>query len=56
MRIPALECSTLPEALRATTAQMVSGVPVDFQFEVKGHERPGRYDLQANLFLIAREA
>ena len=56
MRIPALENSTLPEALRATTTQMVSGVPVDFQFEVKGRERQCRYDLEANVFLIAREA
>lgn len=56
MRIPALENSTLPEALRATTVQMTSGVPVDFEFEVKGRERPGRYDAQANVFLIAREA
>ena len=56
MRIPALENSTLPEALRATMAQMVSGVPVDFQFEVKGRERQGRYEVEANLFLIAREA
>jgi signal transduction histidine kinase/ligand-binding sensor domain-containing protein len=56
MRIPALENSTLPEALKATTEQMTSGVPVDFQFEVIGRERPGRYDVQANVFMIAREA
>lgn len=56
MRIPALENSTLPEALRATAAQMVSGVPADFQFEVKGRVHQGPYDVEANLFLIAREA
>ena len=56
MRIPALENSTLPEALKETTAQLTSGVPVDFEFEVKGHERQGRYDAQANVFMIAREA
>ena len=56
MRIPALEDSTLPDALRAMSAQMTSDVPVDFQFEVKGRERQGRYDLQAQVFLIAREA
>ena len=56
MRIPALDNSTLPEALRTTTAQMVSGVPVDFQFELKGRVHQGPYDVEANLFLIAREA
>lgn len=56
MRIPALENSTLPEALRTTVAQMVSGVPVDFQFDLKGHVRQGPYDVEANLFLLAREA
>lgn len=56
MRIPALENSTLPEALRTTVAQMMSGVPVDFQFELKGHVRQGPYEVEANLFLLAREA
>jgi len=35
---------------------MVSGIPVDFQFEIKGHPQQGRYDVAANLFLLAREA
>jgi signal transduction histidine kinase len=56
MRIPALESHTLPEALRSTTAEMVSGIPVDFQFEIKGRVHQGPYDVEANLFLIAREA
>jgi ligand-binding sensor domain-containing protein/signal transduction histidine kinase len=56
MRIPALENSTLTEALRTTTTQMVSGVPVDFQFELKGRVHQGPYDVEANLFLLAREA
>jgi ligand-binding sensor domain-containing protein/signal transduction histidine kinase len=56
MRIPALENSTLPEALRSTAAQMVSGVPVDFQFELKGRVHQGPYDVEGNLFLMAREA
>jgi len=56
MRIPALENSTLPEALQTTTTQMVSEVPVDFQFELKGRVHQGPYDVEANLFLIAREA
>ena len=56
MRIPALENNTLPEALRTTIAQMVSGVPVDYHFELKGRARPRPYDVEANFFLIAREA
>ena len=56
MRIPALENSTLPEALRTTVTQMVAEVPMDFQFEIKGRVHQGPYDVEANLFLIAREA
>jgi len=56
MRIPALENSTLPDALKTTVSQMVSGIPVEFQFEVKGRVRQGPYDVEANVFLIAREA
>jgi signal transduction histidine kinase len=56
MRIPALENSTLAEALRTAVTQLVSGVPVDFQFELKGHVHQGPYEVEANLFLIAREA
>jgi len=56
MRIPALENSTLPEALEATVTQMVSGIAVDFQFEVKGRVRQGPYEVEANVFLIVREA
>jgi len=56
MRIPALEHNTLPEALRETTHQMVNGMPVDFEFEVYGSTKPGHYDVDANLFLIGREA
>jgi len=56
MRIPALDNVALPEALRATIAQMVSGMPIDYQFELKGSIRQAPYDVEANLFLIAREA
>jgi signal transduction histidine kinase len=56
MRIPALENSTLVEALRGTMEQMVCGLPVDLQFEVKGRARQGPYEVEANIFLIAREA
>jgi signal transduction histidine kinase/ligand-binding sensor domain-containing protein len=56
MRIPALENSTLPDALRATAAPMVSGLDIDFQFDVKGSARQAHYDIEANIFLLAREA
>ena len=56
MRIPALENNTLPDALRQTIAQMMADLPVDYQFEVSGRVRQGHYNVEANLFLIAREA
>jgi signal transduction histidine kinase/ligand-binding sensor domain-containing protein len=56
MRIPALENHTLPEALETAFAQVVSGLPVDFQFEVKGRARQAPHNVEANFFLIAREA
>ena len=56
MRIPALENNTLAEALRTTIEGMVSGLPVAFQFEVKGRAQPAPYNVEANLFLLAREA
>jgi signal transduction histidine kinase len=56
MRIPALDNSTLPEALRAITTDMMAELPLEFQFELKGRVHQGPYDVEANLFLIAREA
>jgi signal transduction histidine kinase len=56
LRIPALENSTLPQALRETSHQMVHGMPVHFEFEVHGSAKPAHYDVDANLFLIGREA
>jgi len=35
---------------------MLSGMPVDYQFDFKGFERRAPYEVEANLFLIAREA
>ena len=52
MRIPALENSTLAEALRTALEQSVSGMPLDFQFEVRGRPRQQPYEVEANLFLI----
>jgi signal transduction histidine kinase len=56
MRIPALENSSLPEALRTSTHQLMSDMAVAYQFEVKGRVRQAPYDVEANYFLIAREA
>ena len=56
MRIPALDSATLSEALRSTTAELTAGTTVDFHFEAKGRAKPLHYDVEANLFLIAREA
>jgi signal transduction histidine kinase/ligand-binding sensor domain-containing protein len=56
MRIPVLENNTLPEALQTTVEEMMFGMAVDFQFEVKGRPEQGSYNVEANLFLIAREA
>ena len=56
LRIPALENHTLAEALRMTAAEMVSGLAVNFQFEIKGHVEQAPYNVEANLFMLAREA
>jgi signal transduction histidine kinase/ligand-binding sensor domain-containing protein len=56
MRIPALENNTLPDALQTTVAEMVADASVDLQFEVKGRPEQGPYNVEANLFLLAREA
>ncbi|MBZ5724259.1 MAG: ATP-binding protein [Acidobacteriia bacterium] len=56
MRISALENSTLPEALRTASRQIVEGTPIRFDMAVTGKARELPYDVQANLFIIAREA
>jgi signal transduction histidine kinase/ligand-binding sensor domain-containing protein len=56
MRIPALENHTLAEALRTTVEPMVSGIEVDLQFQVKGRPQQAPYNVEANLFMLAREA
>jgi signal transduction histidine kinase len=56
MRIPALENNTLPEALQTTALEMLSDTSVDLQFEIKGRPEQGPYNVEANLFLLAREA
>ena len=56
MRLPALENRTLAEALKTTLTEMARDMHVSLQFEVRGRVRQTRYDLEANIFLIAREA
>ena len=56
MRLPALENHTLPEALSAIGAQLTKGTPISFRLTVRGVIRQLRYDVQANIYLIGREA
>jgi signal transduction histidine kinase len=56
MRLPALENHTLPEALSAIGAQLTKGKPITFHLNVRGLVRQLRYDVQANIYLIGREA
>ena len=55
-RIPALENNTLPEALETTALEMLADSSVNLQFEIKGSPEQGPFNVEANLFLIAREA
>jgi signal transduction histidine kinase len=56
MRLSALENSTLAEALLATGKQILEGTPIRFDMDVTGGVRQLPYDIQANLYIIAREA
>jgi ligand-binding sensor domain-containing protein/signal transduction histidine kinase len=56
MRLPALENHTLPEALSAIGAQLTKGKSITFHLTVRGLVRQLRYDVQANIYLIGREA
>ena len=56
LRMPELENSTLPEALRRAAAAIVDGSASRFHMDVTGRPRELPYDVQANLFVIAREA
>jgi signal transduction histidine kinase len=56
IRLPALENSTLPEALSAIAAQLTEDSSVAVCMEVKGHVQQFPYDQQANVYLIGREA
>jgi signal transduction histidine kinase len=56
MRLTDLENTTLAEAVRRAGERIVDGSSIDFQLEVTGRTRELPYDIQANLFVIAREA
>jgi len=56
IRLSALENSTLQEALLSTGKQILDGTAIRFQLEVSGKVRQLPYDVEANLFIIAREA
>jgi signal transduction histidine kinase/ligand-binding sensor domain-containing protein len=56
MRLPALENSTLPEALSAIATQLTEGASIKFSLEVNGRVLQLPYDQQANVYLIGREA
>lgn len=56
LRLSALEEATLPEALRSAGAKIVSSLGIRFEFTQQGRERELPYEIQANLYIIAREA
>jgi signal transduction histidine kinase/ligand-binding sensor domain-containing protein len=56
MRLPTLENTPLPDALETAGRQIVDGTSIRFHMELKGNVRELPYDVQANLFIIAREA
>jgi len=56
MRLPALENHTLPEALSVIGAELTKGTPTTFHLTVRGLIRQLGYDVQANIYLIGREA
>jgi signal transduction histidine kinase len=56
MRLSALEDKPLPEALKATVRQMREGTSIRIDLAQKGTARRLPYEVEANLFIIAREA
>jgi signal transduction histidine kinase/ligand-binding sensor domain-containing protein len=56
MRLPALENSTLPEALSAIAKQLTEDTSIAVWLEVKGRVQQLPYDQQANVYLVCREA
>lgn len=56
LRMPELENNTLPEALKRAAETIVGGSAIRLHMEVTGRPRELPYDIQANVFVIAREA
>jgi len=56
MHLPELENTTLPEALSAAGARATEGTSIAFHLTVKGRVRQLPYEVQATLYLVAREA
>lgn len=56
MRLTHLENGSLSEALSEMGTQSVDGTSIGFEMTMKGRAHPLRYDVQAALYLIAREA
>ncbi len=56
LRLSALENRTLAEALQSAGEQITSGTAIRFERTVRGRERELPYEVQANLYIIAREA
>jgi ligand-binding sensor domain-containing protein/two-component sensor histidine kinase len=56
LRLSALENATLAEALRTAGEQVTSGSTIRFELSVQGQKRELPYEMQAALYIIAREA
>ncbi len=56
MRLTALDNHSLPEALLKEGRNIVEGTSIGCDMTITGRARPLRYDIEAALFLIAREA
>jgi signal transduction histidine kinase len=56
MRLPALEDHTLAEALAGTGTKLTQDTGAAFYWKVAGRLEPLRYEAQAAMFLIGREA
>jgi signal transduction histidine kinase len=56
MHLPEIEDTTLPEALSAAGARAIEGSSIAFHLAVKGHVRQLPYEVQANVYLVGREA
>ena len=56
IRLSALENCSLPEALGTAARQILDGTGIHFDMGVTGRARELPYDVQATLFIVAREA